>query len=369
MAARVRIAIVITARPSYAKVRTLIAALVNRHVDVQLIVCASALLERYGKVVDVIRKDWPYVPITEVWSTYEGANLLTSAKETGALLTELSSVLLQLRADACVVCADRHEVLAAAQAASYLHLSVVHLQGGERSGSIDDRVRDAITQLADVHLVATDCARLRVYSLTGRYDNVYNTGCPSLDVAKQALSEPPVTVKELGGAGTFLDPQEPFLMVLQHPVTNEMDQARAQMDATLNAVIRFDLPVLVMWPGQDAGMEDVSKQIRLEQQTGRIHTLRNLPPNRFLRLLTQCSVLIGNSSAGIRECSYLGVPIVNVGTRQQGRERGPNVVDVPHNAGIIAMEIARQREHGRYPMSTLYGDGTAGEKMADVLCG
>ena len=142
-----RVAVVLTARPSYAKLKTVIVALLARHVDVQMICCASALLERYGRVVDVVRADFPQLEITEAWSTYEGANLITSAKETGALLTELGAVLSRLRPDVSVVCADRHEVLAAAQAAAYLHLPLLHLQGGERSGSIDDRIRDAITQL------------------------------------------------------------------------------------------------------------------------------------------------------------------------------------------------------------------------------
>jgi UDP-N-acetylglucosamine 2-epimerase len=170
-------------------------------VDVRVIACASALLERYGRVVEVVRADFPEVAIEEVWSTYEGANLLTSAHETGALLCGLTPVLHRLQPGVAVVCADRHEVLAAAQAAAYQHVRLVHLQGGERTGSIDDRVRDAITQLSSVHCVCTTQARLRVYALTGDYEAIHVTGCPSIDLAREALSEPPVTVEELGGSG------------------------------------------------------------------------------------------------------------------------------------------------------------------------
>lgn len=361
-----RVAVILTARPSWAKLEPVCRALqAMPDVELQIIACASALLERYGKVVDVVRKDYPIA--AEVYSTYEGANLLTSAKETGSLISGLVDCLSRLHPSCAVVCADRHEVVGAAQAVSYLHLPLVHLQGGERSGSIDDRARDAITALADIHCVATQRAKFRVYALTGAFDCVHWTGCPSVDVAKHAETEPPVTVTELGGAGAPIDLDQPFAVVLQHPVTNEMAEAADQMRETLEAVRAACLPAIVFWPGEDAGQEAMAKQIRLRQDHW--HTVRSLPPSRFLRLLTQAQVLVGNSSAGIRECSYLGVPVVNIGSRQQGRERGPNVVDVPADRWAIAKAINRQVQHGRYASSSLYGRGDAGQQIAEVIRG
>lgn len=364
-----RIAVILTARPSYSKLKPVIAALLARDVDVQMICCASALLERYGRVVDVVRRDFPTLPITEVWSTYEGANLLTSACETGALLNALSRELSRLRPDRVLAVADRHEVLAVAQAAAYQHFPLVHLQGGERTGSIDDRVRDSISQLADIHCVATERAKFRVYGLTGS-EQVYVTGCPSIDLAKEARDSEPVTRQELGGSGPDIDPSYPFLLVLQHPVTNEMAQSGAQMQATLEAVGAVNLPRIVMWPGEDAGQEAMAKAIRVwkdERPNLSVHTVRSLPPARFLKLLTQSACLVGNSSAGIREASYLGVPVVNIGTRQHGRERGPNVRDVDYNAEAIWAATCEQVQHGPYPSSSLYGSGNAGERIAEVL--
>jgi UDP-hydrolysing UDP-N-acetyl-D-glucosamine 2-epimerase len=363
------IAVIITARPSYARIKTVITALIARGVEVHILACASALLERYGKVVDVIRQDFPHTPITECWSTYEGANLVTSIKETAALAGELAGVLLRQRPDSGIVIADRHEVLAAGQALAYLHIPLIHIQGGERTGSIDDKVRDSITQLADVHFVATRRAKHRVYGLTGEWDTIHVMGCPSVDLAKQALSEPPVTVNELGGSGASFDLKGPFVVWLQHPVTSEVGDAERQASETgiaLHLRMSGASDVLALWPGEDAGADAISKVIRRNQEF--FHTARNLPPTRFLRLLTQASCLVGNSSVGIREASYLGVPVVNIGTRQQGRERGPNVLDVPHDAVQIAVAIQRQIAHGRYPSSSLYGSGDAGEKIADVLC-
>lgn len=358
-----KIAIVVTARPSWTKLSSLCAALKQRpDVELQIVACASALLERYGRVVDVIEQEG-YAIAAECWSTLEGENLVTAVRETGVLCTSLADVLHRVRPDIGVVVADRHEVLAAAQAVAYLHIPLVHLQGGERTGSIDDKVRDSITQLADYHFVCTTRAAMRVYALTGSPDRIWALGCPSIDLAKQALSDPPVTAEELGGAGAPIDLSQPFLVVLQHPVTNEADEAGAQMRITLEAT--REQQRLVLWSGQDAGSGAMAKAIRMESG---IHTLRNLPPKRFLRLMAQCAAIVGNSSASVRECSFIGTPAVLIGTRQHGREIAQNVIRVPHEAVQIRAAIKQQIAHGRYPSSHLYGSGHAGARIAEVIC-
>jgi UDP-hydrolysing UDP-N-acetyl-D-glucosamine 2-epimerase len=362
----VRIAVVVTARPSWAKLFTICEALqAMPDVDLQIIACASALLERYGNVSKVIQAQG-FTLAAECWSTYEGANLVTSVKETGALVSELGTAVIRLGPACVVVCADRHEVLAAAIAGSYQHIRVAHLQGGERTGSIDDRVRDSITSLADLHFPCTEQAAFRVYGLTGS-QHIYRFGCSAVDMAKRAISEPPVTSEELGGAGAPIDLERPYSVILQHPVTNEAEQAYAQMWSTLMGSEMCGQRV-VLWPGQDAGADGISKAIREYQaEHGALHTVRNLPPSRFLKLLSQCEVLIGNSSAGIRESAYLGVPVVDIGTRQWGRERAKNVQWVPHDVTRIQQAIQQQSTAGFYPRSTLYGDGTSGQQIARVL--
>jgi len=358
-----RICVVVTARASWSKLEPICRALkANPDVELQIIACASALLERYGKVVDVIKAQG-YTVTEEVYSVIEGENLLTSAKETGALVSDLATSLLRLRTGCVVVCADRHEVLGAAQAGAYLHIPVVHLQGGERTGSIDDRVRDSITALSDYHFPCTDLAAFRVNCLTGAYDRIWNFGCSSIDVAKEAIGTPPVTVQELGGSGAPIDLDQPFVVVLQHPDTRYADDAYSQMVETLEGTTGYQ--VLALWPGQDAGAAGGSKAIR--ERSGVAHTVRNLPPARFLRLLTQAGCLVGNSSAGIREAGYLGVPVVNVGLRQWGRERGPNVMDGPHDREWIRLAVAHQINHGRYDPCYTYGRGDAGPRIAEVL--
>jgi UDP-hydrolysing UDP-N-acetyl-D-glucosamine 2-epimerase len=358
-----RIAVVVTARPSWSKLQPVCEALKARpDVELQIIACASALLERYGKVVDVIKAQG-FTVTEEVWSTYEGANLVTGARETGALLEHLCGHLSRLQPGCVVCCADRHEVLAVAQAGAYLHLPVAHLQGGERTGSIDDRVRDSITALSDYHFTATERAKYRVVGLTGAYDRVWNVGCPSIDLAKRALCEPPVTNEELGGAGPVIDFEQPFVIVLQHPDTRFHEDAHAEMVETLEGIAGHQ--AIVFWPGQDAGMEGASKAIR--DHRGLYRTVRNLPPARYLRLLGQAACLVGNSSSGVRESAFLGTPVVNVGLRQWGRERAANVLDGPHDREWIREAVKVQMACGRYPSSLLYGRGDAGEQIAERL--
>lgn len=357
------VALVITARPSYARVRTLIPKLRERGIDVRVVVAGSALLYRYGSVVDLIERDCG--PVERAYTVLEGETLETTARTTGLTAYDISAILRRLQPDAVIVHADRHEVLGAAIAARYLELPLIHLQGGEQTGSVDDRVRDAITQLADHHLVSTEAAHERVWRM--RRQMAIVTGCPSIDVALAAQDGPGVTLEELGGSGAAIDLARPFLVVLQHPTSDHSDAAFGEMSLTLLAVHESGYPAVVFWPGNDAGADGGSKAIRLAEKYWGIRTVRNVPPERFPKLLTQAACLVGNSSAGIRECSALGVPVVNIGARQQHRERGPNVVDVTHEAAHIQRAIAEQVEHGPFPRVDLYGDGHGGERMAEAI--
>lgn len=358
-----RLALIVTARPSYARVRTLIKAL-QTWADVQIVVAGSALLDRYGSVVEVIERECGAVA-WKAYSVVEGETLETAARSTGLLLFDLSAAFRHLRPDAVIVHADRHEVLAAAMAARYQELPLIHLQGGEQTGSIDDRVRDAITQLADLHLVSTPAAQARVRAMRGHEAIV--TGCPSLDVACEAVEGPAVTLDELGGDGADVDLSQPFLVVLQHPTTDRVSSAFGEMSRTLLACSDVGLPCVVFWPGNEAGMAATSKAIRVHRSFLPMRTVRNLPPERFLRLLMQCACLVGNSSVGIREAGFLGVPVVNLGTRQQDRERSGNVLDPSPFVPEMVAAIQAQVQHGPYERSPLYGDGQSGRRMSDAI--
>ena len=254
-----------------------------------------------------------------------------------------------------------------------MNIPVVHVQGGEVTGSIDEKVRHAVTKLSNLHLVSTAKAAERVRRLGEEPKAVMVTGCPSIDIAAEVAARPELDFdpfEKYGGVGPKADLSKGYLVVLQHPVTTEYDEARQQVEETLHAVQGFGLPVLWFWPNVDAGSDGTSKGIRMfreSEPSGNLHLFRNMFPEDFLRLLCGATGIVGNSSVAIRECSYLGVPAVNIGTRQQGRERGRNVLDVGHNRAAIEQAIREHIRRGRTPSDPLYGDGTAGVRIADCL--
>ncbi|MGE0391957.1 MAG: UDP-N-acetylglucosamine 2-epimerase [Vicinamibacterales bacterium] len=368
-----KICVVVTARPSYSRIRTALTA-IQQHPDLelQLVVAASALLERYGNAIGAIERDG-FTPAARVYMVVEGENLVTSAKSTGMGLVELATVFDNLKPDAVVTIADRYETLATAVAASYMNIPVVHVQGGEVTGSIDEKVRHAVTKLSNIHLVSTEGARARVIRLGEEPASVILTGCPSIDIAAEVAASPAMDFDpfvKYGGVGARGDLSNGYLVVMQHPVTTEYEEARHQVDETLYAVKDAGLPVLWFWPNVDAGSDGTSKGIRVfreKEKPEHFHFFRNMFPEDFLRLLCGATAIVGNSSVAIRECSFLGVPAVNVGSRQQGRERGRNVIDVEHDRAAIAAAIREHQRRGRPAPDHLYGDGQAGRRIADCL--
>jgi UDP-hydrolysing UDP-N-acetyl-D-glucosamine 2-epimerase len=368
-----KICVVVTARPSYSRIRTALHA-IHQHPDLelQLVVAASALLERYGHAIQAIERDG-FPVAARVYMVVEGENLVTSAKSTGLGLVELATVFDNLAPDAVVTIADRYETLATAVAASYMNIPVVHVQGGEVTGSIDEKVRHAVTKLSNLHLVSTAGAAERVRKLGEEPASVIVTGCPSIDIAAEVAASPAFDFDPFvryGGVGPTTDLSKGYLVVMQHPVTTEYEEARQQVDETLYAVRDTGLPVLWFWPNVDAGSDGTSKGIRVfreKEKPGNFHLFRNMFPEDFLRLLVHATAIVGNSSVAIRECSYLGVPAVNIGSRQQGRERGANVIDVDHDRAAIARAIAEHVRRGKAPVDHLYGDGRAGARIADCL--
>jgi len=357
----VKVCVVVTARASYARIKTALEA-IREHPDLELqvVTAASALLERYGNVADVMEAEG--FPSERVLSVVEGGTPLAMVQGTGHLMTALGGVFARLEPDAVVTIADRHETLATAVAASYQNIPLVHVQGGEVTGSIDDRVRNAVTMLADIHFPATKQAGYLLEAFYG--GDIHITGCPSIDLVARA--KPLEALHD--GVGAEIDLSKPFLIVMQHPVTTEYGEAPRQVWETIHAVQLSGLPAVWMWPNVDAGTDALSKSLRMwrEGVTHPVRFVRNVNPEYFAGLAKRASAIVGNSSFGIREASYLGLPAVNIGTRQQGRERAGNVTDVPHESEQIRraiLDVAGQR----YDPSTLYGDGKAGQRIADYL--
>ena len=370
---RRKVCVVVTARPSYSRIKTALKAIeAHPNLELQLVVAASALLDRYGTAVRYMEEDG-FEIAARVYMVLEGENLAAMAKTTGLGLLELATVFDNLKPDVVVTVADRYETLSTAVAASYMNIPVAHVQGGEVTGSIDEKVRHAVTKLSDLHFPSTEQAARRVIRMGEDPAAVFMTGCPSIDLAAEILLEPKLNFdpfKKYGGVGPLVDISDGYLVVMQHPVTTEYELARKHIHETLLAVRDVGLPALWFWPNVDAGSDGTSNGIRAFREAERpqnIHFFKNMSPTDFLRLIYNSRCLVGNSSAGIRESSFLGVPVVNIGSRQSGRDRGRNVMDVGYDGNAISGAIQNQVSNGRYSSDVLYGNGQAGQRIAQLL--
>ena len=368
-----KICVVITARPSYSRIKTALWA-IQKHKDLQLqlVVAGSALLDRYGNAINFIEKDGFSID-EKVFMVLEGENKTAMAKTTGLGLMELSNVFYNLKPDAVITIADRFETIATSIAAAYQNIPLIHIQGGEVTGNIDEKVRHANTKLADVHLVASEDAKQRVIRMGEDPKTVFNTGCPSIDIAKMVLESPQLNfnpIEKYGGVGEIGDWKNGYIVVMQHPVTNEYNKAKDDILKTLHTIKELDIPTFWFWPNVDAGADGTSNGIRSFREIEKPRNIRffkNMESDDFLKLLFNSKCLIGNSSVGIRECSFLGVPVVNIGTRQNRRLRGTNVIDVDYNKTHIKEAIQKQIETAKMEGEQIYGDGDSGKKIADVL--
>lgn len=367
-----KICVVVASRANYGRIKSVLQAIRDHsQLELQLIVGASTLLYRFGKAVDVITRDG-FTPLRSLYYVVEGETLSTQAKSTGLGIVELSTAFEDLQPDIVITVADRFETMSTAIAATYMNIALAHVQGGEITGNIDDRVRHAITKLADIHFVATEDARQRVIQMGEAPETVFNYGCPSIDVLTQTdLTINNDVMQRYGGTGTMVDWTKPYLLVVQHPVTTSYGQGFEQMSATLNALLLYpDVQKIVLWPNIDAGTDDVSKSIRVFREhhyAANFHYYRNFAPEDYARVLKHCVCAVGNSSSFLREGSFLGMPAVIVGDRQEGREHGANVVFADYKTEDIQTKVEYQMAHGRYPSDDRFGRGDAGQRIVERL--
>lgn len=368
-----KICTVIGSRANYSSIKSAMRA-IQKHpnLELQVVVAASALLDRYGQVVSLIEQDGFEVN-ERLHMLIEGETPATMAKSTGVGLIELPSVFERLKPDVVITVGDRFETMATTLAAAYMNIPVAHTMGGEVSGTIDESIRHAVTKFAHIHFPASRDAAERIVKLGERPEMVFRVGCPRIDLVAEILADEVDQVDgqlfDLG-VGASLDLSTPFVLVSQHPVTTEYGEGERQITATLSAVRESGMQAIVLWPNADAGSEDIARGMRKWREKGfadRMHFFKNLPTATYIRLMKKAVCLIGNSSSGIREGAYIGTPVVNIGSRQTARERGSNVVDVHHKKTEILGAIKAQAAHGRYNMEDTYGSGTAGEQIAEIL--
>jgi len=368
-----KICVIITTRGNYAKLKSVIQNInSDPGLELQLIVGGGAVLPKYGNIVGSM--EGLEAPIDRVIHfLVEGENPETMSKSAGLAIIDFTTAFVNLRPDVVMVLADRFECLAISMAASYMNIPLVHLEGGEISGSIDESIRHAITKLSHLHFPATEKAAKRIERMGEDPGTVFPVGSTSLDVIKELdLSDltPVMELQKTAGVGMEVDLSQPYLVVIQHPVTTEYEENLLNINETIAAIDSLSMPTIWLWPNMDAGSDEISKGIRVFRELKNpdyIHFYKSLPIEYFGPLLKNCACMVGNSSCGIREAAFLGVPSVNIGSRQFGRERGANVKDVGYGADEIKKAILQQLDHGPYDSDLIYGDGNAGVQIVSIL--
>jgi len=356
----------------YARQKHLLTLLKNHPgADLQIVAGGSVLLEKYGERFLSAIQEAGFTVHDTLYNVIDGGSHITMAKTAGLTALEFSNSLYKLDSDVVLIRGDRFEQLAIAMTAAYLNKTIAHIEGGDVSGTIDESVRHAITKLAHIHFVTNKDAQRRVVQMGENPKMVFNVGSPDVEFAALVNKKLDGSAVNRIGIGEEIDLDKPFLIVMQHPVTTEKDN-REHMEMTLRAVNELNMPTIWFWPNSDAGTNEISKAIRAYRESGKLTNTQmrfvtDLLPEDFIALLRRASVMIGNSSAGIKECSYLGVPVVNVGTRQSNRLRGPNVMDVGYGVNMIKKAIQSQLKHGKYKSSNLYYKPNGSKKMAEIL--
>ncbi|MBI5413111.1 UDP-N-acetylglucosamine 2-epimerase (hydrolyzing) [Candidatus Peregrinibacteria bacterium] len=367
-----KICVVIGSRANYGSIKSAMRAIKNHpELELQVVAAASALLDRYGAVANLIEKDG-FTINSKVYVLLEGETLVTMAKSTGIGLMEFTTVFDQLKPDVVLTVGDRFETMATAVAAAYLNIPLAQTMGGEVSGTIDESIRHAVTKLAHIHFPACQDAKDRIIKMGEEPANVHLVGCPRMDLVAEVLKQGTDIANDLFklGVGGNFDLNKPFVVVSQHPVTTEYGDGEKQITKTLMAVQSLGISAIILWPNADAGSEHVARGIRKFREhndDSNMHFFKNLPTEVYIKLLAKTACLVGNSSSAIREGSFIGTPAVNIGSRQQGRQRGANIIDVDYDRNHIADAIKHQLSHGRYNAEPIYGDGHAGERIADIL--
>lgn len=363
------ITVVLVDRANYGRMKPVMQA-IKEHPNLELqVVCSGTMvLDRFDLPANVVRGDGFEVQ-SEIYMELEGSTPVTMAKSLGFGIIEFSSEFSRLQPDFVLMIGDRYEALGAALAASYMNICLVHIQGGEVSGSIDESARHCISKLAHYHFPSTQRSAEFLVRMGELEESVHMVGCPSSDIVISLDKKLPDGIFE-DGVGGEIKKNEPYILVVFHPVTTSFGDEITEVENVLHACEKSGHQVLWLWPNIDAGADFVSRAIRRFREANNpswLRLVKNFSPEDYLRVLHNAVCAVGNSSSFVRDSSFLGTPVVLIGDRQDGREIAHNVLKVDTRDTSIAEAIHYQLKHGRYEPSTLYGDGQASMRIAEKL--
>ena len=332
--------------------------------ELGIVVTGMHLDERYGDTAREIEAAGLAI-IARVPVDHSHSDGASTAQNIAVMLAGFVDAFAAFEPDCVLVLGDRGEMLAAAIAGGHMSIPVVHIHGGERSGTIDEPVRHAISKLSHLHLVATEESRDRLMRMGEVPETIHVVGAPGLDgLAALAAHEKSRLFRELG-----LDQNKETALLVYHPVLQEAEQAGEQIEAVLGALLVDNVSVLALKPNSDVGSAAVLAVLERYEALGRIHLVTHLRRDQFVSMVRHADVMIGNSSSGIIEAATFGTPVVNIGVRQNLRQRNGNVIDAPADRNLIVLALAQARQMDRFDSDNVYGDGNAGHRILTLLEG
>src|SRR3989344_122629 len=338
----------------------------SQKLELQLFVTGMHLMPEFGKTVNLVKRKFPNAGIINVWFNEDSSEgmVIFSAKFMEAVVREFK----KRKPDLVLVHGDRIEMLCAAVVALYMGLPVIHLQGGDKTTTVDNAARHAITKLSHLHFPATKKSGQRIKMMGEESWRIKVVGTMGLDALLRVKTLPRLSLcKKLN-----LPASSKFILVLQHPISEEVSLSGKHMHKILLAVKKFDLPVVIIYPNSDPGSSEIIKIISNEKNNPLFRIFKNLDHSTFVSLEKHADVWVGNSSAGVVESASFKTPVVNIGTRQAGRERGNNVIDVDYDEEKIYLAIKKSLYNQEYLRSLKncinpWGYGKTTKKIMRVL--
>jgi len=340
----------------------------NQKLELYLIATGMHLSKKYGKTIDEIKKDGFKVNAT-VDMIPKGNSTFDMSMALGKGITEFSKIFQKNKPDINLILGDRDEAMASACAAYHMNIPNAHIHGGEKTkAGIDEYNRHAITKISNIHFAVTEKSKQRIIKMGENPDSVFYTGSPSIDeIVEGKISNKKILQKKYN-----LKFNGEEIILLQHPVTSTPKNSEKEITNILKAILKFKKPIIVIAPNSDAGNAEIFNKIKeYLEKNKEMKMYENVPREDFLGLLKNCGVLVGNSSSGIIEGSYFDIPVVNIGIRQEGRERGYNVIDVPKVSELdIQKAVKKAFNHNKLKKNkkkNVYGNGKASKKIVKYL--
>jgi GDP/UDP-N,N'-diacetylbacillosamine 2-epimerase (hydrolysing) len=333
--------------------------------DLKLSILATGmhLDDKCGNTIDDIKASGleltVQIPLSKV-GTVTGATMVGGIAE---MLSGMAPALENLSPDLVLLLGDRGEMLAAAIAALHLNIPIAHIHGGERSGTIDESVRHAISKFAHFHFVATEKSRERLIQMGERRELIWVTGAPGLDgLLGSALVTRNKLFDDVG-----IDRNRRVALLIFHPVVQEADTAGKDLSVIINSLLDQDLQIIALRPNSDVGSTAINDALDSWAEHPSIRVLTHFPRELFLSWMAVADIMVGNSSSGIIEAASFGTPAINLGSRQNLRERNKNVIDAAIQSDVIAIAINKAFKVGRFEARNIYGDGHAAERIIKHL--